>query len=218
MITRRRSHSRVQGRFASQASHQPVCHILHQARQGRMQQRAPQRGRRHCARETRWRSLVCAEHGGETGHYTHIQAAVLGAHHGLATQPYYDEFEVRKVQHAKAREQYFKTVDPKVLKEINKKRKERGLSKIRAPTKGPQHTTPYLRSGGWKVDHHFAHPRLYRFVSSFRSTSEGDAIMKDKSHAEKPVLRLGRAAGERWRNMSDDEKYVRARLVSCSRR
>ena len=33
--------------------------------------------------------------------------------------------------------------------------------------------------------------------------------MKDKSHPEHPVRRLGRTAGERWRSMSDDEKYVR---------
>ncbi|KIM55341.1 hypothetical protein SCLCIDRAFT_1221169 [Scleroderma citrinum Foug A] len=105
-------------------------------------------------------------------------------------QPYYDEFEVLKEQYLKAREQYFKNVDPKVLSAINKKRKERGLSRIRDPNREPQLPSPYLR-----------------FVSAFRSSPEGDAIMKDKSHPEHPVRRLGRTAGERWRSMSDDEKY-----------
>ncbi|KAI6044562.1 hypothetical protein EDC04DRAFT_2889634 [Pisolithus marmoratus] len=105
-------------------------------------------------------------------------------------QPYYDEYEVLKAQHVKAREKYFNELDPSVLKAINKQRKARGKSKIRGLPKQPPLLSPYMR-----------------FASAFRSTAEGNAILQDKTSSELPVLRLGRAAGERWRSMSDDEKF-----------
>ena len=88
---------------------------------------------------------------------TRIQATTLGYSSYLITQPYYDEFEVLKEQYLKAREQYFKNVDPKVLSAINKKRKERGLSRIRDPNREPQLPSPYLRWVEWKWANHCTH-------------------------------------------------------------
>lgn len=87
---------------------------------------------------------------------TRMQATTLGCSLYLITQPYYDESEVLKEQYLKAREQYFTNVDPKVLSAINKKRKERGLSRIRDPNKEPQLPTPYLRLVEWTRANHYA--------------------------------------------------------------
>ncbi|KAI6000838.1 high mobility group box domain-containing protein [Pisolithus albus] len=105
-------------------------------------------------------------------------------------QPYYDEYEVQKSQHVKAKEKYFNELDPNVLKAINKQRKAQGKSKLRGLPKQPAVLTPYMR-----------------FAVAFRSTDEGNAILQDKANPERAILRLGRAAGERWRRMSDEEKY-----------
>ncbi|KAI6032663.1 hypothetical protein F5J12DRAFT_180517 [Pisolithus orientalis] len=105
-------------------------------------------------------------------------------------QPYFDEYEVLKAQHAKAREKYFNELDPNVLRAINKQRKARGKPKLRGLPKQPALLTPYMR-----------------FAGAFRTTAEGNAILQDKTNSELPVLRLGRIAGERWRSMSDEEKF-----------
>ncbi|KAG6336221.1 hypothetical protein ID866_2872 [Astraeus odoratus] len=106
-------------------------------------------------------------------------------------QSYYNEYEVMKTQYEKNREKYFNEVDPNVLKEINKNRKSRGMSKLRNPNQtATKPLTPFMRFAVW-----------------FRSSPEGRAIMEDKSQSEKPVIRASRTAGERWRKMSDEEKY-----------
>ncbi|KAI6103156.1 high mobility group box domain-containing protein [Pisolithus croceorrhizus] len=105
-------------------------------------------------------------------------------------QRYYDEYEVLRSQHIKAREKYFNELDPSVLKAINKQRKARGKPRIRGLPRQPAPLTPYMR-----------------FAVAFRSTDEGNAILQDRASSERPMLRLGRAAGERWRSMSDEEKY-----------
>ncbi|KAL4063452.1 hypothetical protein J3A83DRAFT_4379488 [Scleroderma citrinum] len=106
-------------------------------------------------------------------------------------QPYFDEHETLKTQYEKAREQYFDNVDPEVLKAINKQRKARGLPRVRGPTKPTHLLSPYMR-----------------FMKTFRDSSEGLALLQDKTNPEpRPIIRVSRAAGQRWRNMSDEDKY-----------
>ncbi|KAI6026485.1 hypothetical protein BKA83DRAFT_9148 [Pisolithus microcarpus] len=97
---------------------------------------------------------------------------------------------VLKSQHLKAKEKYFNELDPSILRAINKQRKARGKPKLRGLPKQPALLTPYMR-----------------FAVAFRSTDEGNAILQDKTSSERSILRLGRVAGERWRGMSEEEKY-----------
>lgn len=65
----------------------------------------------------------------------------------IGVQPYYDEYEVTKVQYAKAREKYLRQVSPDVLKAVNQKRKKRGQAPLRRPSQTPRIPTSFLRWG-----------------------------------------------------------------------
>ncbi|KAL4080094.1 hypothetical protein V8B97DRAFT_2002566 [Scleroderma yunnanense] len=107
-------------------------------------------------------------------------------------QPYFDEHETLKTQYEKAREQYFDNVDPEVLKAINKQRKARGLPRVGHVGLGKSQCLPSTT----------------RFMKTFRDSSEGLALLQDKTNPEpRPIIRVSRAAGQRWRNMSDEDKY-----------
>ncbi|KAH8109412.1 hypothetical protein DFH11DRAFT_1627177, partial [Phellopilus nigrolimitatus] len=53
-------------------------------------------------------------------------------HDSTLVQSFYDQYEAAKIEYAKAREDYLRTVDPIALEEINKRRVALGKRKIRA--------------------------------------------------------------------------------------
>ncbi|THH07905.1 hypothetical protein EW145_g3061 [Phellinidium pouzarii] len=96
-------------------------------------------------------------------------------------QNFYNEYNAAVADYAKKRDEYLKTVDPSILKEVNRRRKMKGKDMLRKP-KPRKALNAYIQY----------------------------AIEMRKSTPPSPdrqgQLDFGRACGENWRAMSDAEK------------
>ncbi|KAH8107293.1 hypothetical protein DFH11DRAFT_1732630 [Phellopilus nigrolimitatus] len=102
-------------------------------------------------------------------------------------QSFYDQYEAAKIEYAKAREDYLRTVDPIALEEINKRRVALGKRKIRAL---PENRKPVSA--------------FFRYMAEERrnvpSLSGPDALQRNREFAK--------SCGEKWQTMSDAERKV----------
>ncbi|KAG9220018.1 hypothetical protein CCMSSC00406_0006931 [Pleurotus cornucopiae] len=100
-------------------------------------------------------------------------------------EPFLKQAEVLKEEYKKKRAEYFENNDPKILRALNKKRVAKGHKRLRNHRPASQEPKPISS--------------YFRFMAEFRETTEG-------SHFRGAAA--ARAAGERWRAMSEEEKDV----------
>ncbi|KAF9240023.1 hypothetical protein BU15DRAFT_74250 [Melanogaster broomeanus] len=108
-------------------------------------------------------------------------------------QPFYDESNGMMEQYYNDRDEYFRKTSLSTLKDINKRRQAGGKNRIvRVPQVGEEGS--YLISPS------------YRYMSEFRRSPDGQAIMSNLSNGRSSLPAVAKAAGERWHSMSVDEK------------
>ncbi|KAG1758119.1 hypothetical protein EDD22DRAFT_912313 [Suillus occidentalis] len=96
-------------------------------------------------------------------------------------------------------DEYWKTASPKTIREINARREYEGRTKIHRPH---QESTSKRPKGSY-----------LRFLEDFRRSDDGRAMLEaGHTPTGRAVVNVARAAGERWRAMSDSDKapYVEA--------
>ncbi|KAI5117606.1 hypothetical protein M0805_006719 [Coniferiporia weirii] len=102
-------------------------------------------------------------------------------------QVYRDEYVAARAVYEKKREEYFKTVDPAVLKEINRRRAARGKPKIKTPTTNRKPLTSFF---------------LYL-------ADERKALSPvEGPDGPEQMIAFAKARGEKWRTMSDADKQT----------
>ncbi|EIW75941.1 hypothetical protein CONPUDRAFT_169175 [Coniophora puteana RWD-64-598 SS2] len=114
-------------------------------------------------------------------------------------QKYVGQAELLRQQYEKDLASYWKTVDPVIIKEINRRRAEQGKYKLKVPRAldpNPRPLTPF-----------------FRFLADFRTTAEGRAVLEaNGGDARAATIARSKVGAAKWKDMSDAEKgpYVEA--------
>lgn len=98
-------------------------------------------------------------------------------------QTYHEKYNALREDYLKERAEWFKRVDPKVLRELNKRYHAKGKRRMHKP-KDPAAPKRPLTS-------------FMYFIQDYRNSNPVDGL---------PATKIGARAGETWRGMSDEAK------------